>query len=324
MNKTNSKKLLFVVSVDWFFLSHRLPIAIAAMNAGYEVHLVTKITNKLEQLKNHGFTVHPINIQRGAKDGFSDVLATYHIYKVLKKVCPDIVHLVTLKVILLGGIASRIAKIPSIVYSVAGLGHIFVSRNYKVKILKIFIGLAFRFILSVKNKKVIFQNNDDADIFKKITNLKSSESILLPGSGVDLLTYKPSLMPKNEVVIAMISRMLGDKGVYEFIEAVKILKSMKYINPKYRFVLVGDVDYDNPTSLSTNQLKSWEKDGLIEYMGHQNNIPEVLEAVSVVVLPSYREGFPKILIESFTTVPLPIKTLSPTLILPLSVTEVEI
>ena len=279
-------------------IGNRLQIAQAALNAGYEVHIATKITDKFDQLKGYGFVVHPLDMSRGFKSVFSEIKLIFQIYKIYKEVNPVVTHLITIKMVLIGGIAAKFARIPSIVSSISGLGYIFISKKIRIIILRIIIGLLFRYILSSNNQRVIFQNTDDRDIFRKVTGIAKSKTVLFLGSGVDLSSYKPTPPTSDRFVIALISRMLGDKGVYEFVEAAKILKLIKYENPKYRFVLVGDIDPDNPTSLSLDQLKSWDKEGVIDYWGHRNDISKVLELVNIVVLPSYREGFPKILMEA--------------------------
>ncbi len=298
MNNKKLKKLLFVVNVDWFFLSHRLQIAEAALNAGYEVHIATKITDKSDELRGYGFVVHPLIMSRGFSSIFSEIKLIFQLYKIYKEVCPVVVHHVTLKMVLVGGIAAQFVKMPSIVSSISGLGYIFISKKIRIVIFRIIVGLFFRYILASNNQRVIFQNTDDREVFIKVTGIARSKTLLFPGSGVDLSVFKPTPPISGEIVIALISRMLGDKGVNEFVDAVKIIKSMKYKNPQCRFVLVGDVDPENPSSLSLDQIKSWDKEGLIEYWGYRSDISRVLGLVSIVVLPSYREGFPKILMEA--------------------------
>ncbi|WP_180070036.1 glycosyltransferase family 4 protein [Acinetobacter sp. YH16038] len=288
-------KIVYIVNVDWFFISHRLPIALEVLKQGHEVHIFTKDTGKMDYLKSLGLKVHPINLERGSINPFSSFKLLFDLKNKLKKIKPDVVHLVTIKPVLIGGLASILAKVPSIVYAISGLGFIFTNTMLKAKILRLGIIPLYRLALSAKNKTVIVQNLDDLRILRQYVAIPESQTVLIPGSGVDLKQFDFQPIPLKNKIVLMACRLLADKGVYEFHKSARLLKD-KY--PDVRFVLVGGIDPDNPTSLTKKELNEWVKKGDLEWWGHQSNMSEVLSQATVVVLPSYREGMPKVLLEA--------------------------
>lgn len=288
-------KIVYIVNVDWFFISHRLPIALEALKRGHEVHIFTKDTGNMDYLKSLGLKVHPINLERGSINPFSSFKLLFDLKNKLKKIKPDVVHLVTIKPVLIGGLASILAKVPSIVYAISGLGFIFTNTMLKAKILRLGIIPLYRLALSAKNKTVIVQNLDDLRILRQYVSIPESQTVLIPGSGVDLQQFNVQPLPLRNKIVLMACRLLADKGVYEFYKSTQLLKE-KY--PEVRFVLVGGIDPDNPASLTEQELNEWVEKGDLEWWGHQSDMPEVLSQATIVVLPSYREGMPKVLLEA--------------------------
>lgn len=290
-----SQKLMFVVNVDWFFISHRLPIALRALERGYEVHLVCGETGRLAELERLGLIVHPLAIVRG-KSGIGSSLKTFlEIISLFKRVRPDIVHLVTIKPVLFGGLAARLVGIKAIVAAVSGLGFVFVDSGLKARLRRLVVGLLYRLALGAKNLKVIFQNPDDRDSLCSLAGIQKCKTELIRGSGVDLSKYQVSIVPSGPPVVVLVARLLSDKGVMEFVEAANQLKHKGY---QARFCLVGDIDPDNPASLTVDDLALIKSAGQVELWGHRSDIPVVLSGATIVVLPSYREGLPKVLLEA--------------------------
>ncbi|MCU4499507.1 glycosyltransferase family 4 protein [Acinetobacter radioresistens] len=287
--------IAYIVNVDWFFISHRLPIALEALTQGHEVHIFAKDTGRMSYLESLGLKVHPINLARGSINPFSSFKLLSDLKNKLKKIKPDVVHLVTIKPVLIGGLASILAKVPSIVYAISGLGFIFTNTMLKAKILRLGIIPLYRLALSAKNKTVIVQNLDDLRILRQYVAIPESQTILIPGSGVDLKQFDFQPLPLKNKIVLMACRLLADKGVYEFHKSAQLLKE-KYSD--VRFVLVGGIDSDNPASLTEQELNEWVQKGDLEWWGHQSNMPEVLSQATIVVLPSYREGMPKVLLEA--------------------------
>lgn len=290
-----SLKLLFVVNIDSFFISHRLQIALEALQQGFEVHVAATDTGYLAGLKDYGLIVHQLNFDRSSVGFFSNARSMYQILMLLRYVRPNIVHLVTIKPVLLGGLVARFASVPCVVAAISGLGFVFISQGIRAQVLRCLTGFIYRLSLGHPNIKVIFQNSKDSELLKKIANIRDGNCRLIRGSGVNLRAYSPSPLPMSEPIILLAARMLVDKGVREFVEAAKILKKLGYTA---RFILVGAPDPGNPKTISDCVLRDWVSEEAIEWWGHCENMPQVIASSHIVTLPSYREGLPKILLEA--------------------------
>lgn len=289
------KQLLFIVNVDWFFISHRLPIALQAIERGYEVHVATAITGNLALLEREGLIVHPLTLHR-SRSSVAAVLSEFvEILSVIRVVAPDIVHLVTIKPVLLGGIAARLTGVPAVVSAVSGLGFIFINNGVAASIRRVVISLLYRLSLGHPNQRVIFQNSDDQLKLSELAHLPVDSTTLISGSGVDLSLYSRQPLSSGLPVVLLAARLLVDKGVREFVAAAKLVNSSSVCA---RFVLVGEVDLLNPASVRQHELDRWRTDGLVELWGYHDDMAQVLASSTMVVLPSYREGFPKVLIEA--------------------------
>ena len=289
-----TKRLLFVVNVDWFFVSHRLPIALAAMKQGYEVHLACALTDRAEQLSALGIKVHELPLSRSGTSVKSEIKSFYHIYQLIKHVKPDVIHMVTIKPVLYAGLASRLLSVKTRVASISGLGFVFMAQGVKAGILRSLVSKLYRLALHRKNTQVIFQNPNDRDLFLKQSIIKSDQVTMIRGSGVSLEHYPVQPEPEGTAVVMLVARLLTDKGVLEFVEAARQLKQKQ---TDVRMVLVGDTD-ENPKSVSSKQLEEWTKQGIVEHWGYSTNVAETMAKSHIVVLPSYREGLPKSLIEA--------------------------
>jgi glycosyltransferase involved in cell wall biosynthesis len=290
-----SRKLLFVVNVDWFFLSHRLPIALEAQRKGYQVHIATGLTDKLDELQRHGLVVHPLALDRSSARLGNAWRTMIELWNVFRAVRPDVVHLVTIKPVLLGGLMARLAGVPAVVVAVSGLGFVFMARGPKAVVRRWLVGGLYRVALGHNNLKVVFQNPDDRDSLSKLAHLKDSKVEMIRGSGVDLIQYSYSPLPLGVPVVLLAARLLADKGVREFVQAARFLKQQ---GVSARFCLVGSIDPANPASLPDTELTQWANDGVVELWGQRSDMPAVLSSAHLVVLPSYREGLPKVLLEA--------------------------
>jgi glycosyltransferase involved in cell wall biosynthesis len=288
------RRLLFVVNVDWFFLSHRLPIAQVALREGYEVHVATALTLPISKLHKLGFVVHPLSLERGSAGVLSALALLLRLRDLFREVRPDLVHLVTIKPVLLGGLAARWARVPAMVAAASGLGTVFTARGAGATLRRVLVSLLYRVALGHPNAVVIFQNRDDRRLVMRLAGLRGERTEVIRGSGVDLARYRAEPYPQGEPVVLMAARLLAKKGVREFAEAARRLREDR----SARFVLVGDVDADNPTSLKRAEVQAWVDEGIVEWWGHRNDMAAVLALAHVVVLPSYREGLPKVLMEA--------------------------
>jgi glycosyltransferase involved in cell wall biosynthesis len=291
----NSKRLLFVVNVDWFFLSHRLPIALEALRRGYDVHIAVGITDCLAEMQSHGLKVHPLGISR-SKTGLGEAITVAReIWRVYKAVKPDVVHLVTIKPVLMGGILARLAGMPAVVAAVSGLGFVFLEKGLVATLRRKLVGLLYKASFGHRNLKVIFQNVQDKATLVQLANLPNAKTELIRGSGVDISQFTAGSLPSGAPVVILAARLLADKGVREFVQAARLLKAA---GTQAQFCLVGTVDLHNPTSLTQTELDAYQKEGIVELWGHRSDMAATLSAAHIVVLPSYREGLPKVLIEA--------------------------
>ena len=299
LNLRMTKKLLFVVNSDWFFLSHRLPIALAAQKENYEIHLAVGLTSKLEVLTSYGFIIHPLDLKKGSTSFVAIVKSFFQIYSVMRAVRPNLVHLITIKPLLLGGLAARLAKVPAVVAAISGLGFVFLDVGMKAVFRRLIVRGLYAIALRHRNLKVIFQNRDDQASVCQMSCLNSNAIELIRGSGVDLEEYHLKDSPVGTPIVILAARLLKDKGVYEFVEAARLLKRSEYA-PRYgvRCVLVGIPDPENPSAVTSETLERWRQEGCVEVWGWRSDMVDVLASAAVVVLPSYREGLPKILMEA--------------------------
>ena len=290
-----TKTLLFVVNVDWFFLSHRLPIALEAQRQGFTVHLATRVTDKLDELQRLGLIVHVLALNRNGTGLGNAWLTAVQLRRVLSTVRPDVVHLVTIKPILLGGLVVRLMGVPALVVAISGLGYVFMSHGSKAFVRRWLVSMLYRLALTHRNLKVIFQNADDLRSLTEIVHLSERSVVTLRGSGVDLTQFVLTPLPGGVPVVVLAARLLADKGVLEFVHAARMLKAQ---GCPARFVLVGTVDPANPTSVLQGEVDAWVDEGIVEWWGHRSDMAKVLAAARIVVLPSYREGLPKVLLEA--------------------------
>lgn len=292
----NRPKLLFFITEDWYFWSHRLPIARAARDTGFEVLIATRAHQHKERIEKEGFRLIPISLVRRSKNMFREIFSILEIIKIYRREKPDIVHHVALKPVLYGSWAARIAGISGVVNALAGLGFIFVAQGWKASILRRLVALAYSSAFSARNMIVIFQNPEDLKLFVNAGVVKSEKAVLIRGSGVDTSRFIHLPEPASIPTIVLASRMLWDKGVGEFVDAARRLRKDEV---NCRAVLVGIPDPQNPASILEDTLRRWHAEGMVEWWGYREDMPEVLSNAHIVALPTtYGEGVPKILIEA--------------------------
>lgn len=290
-----SPKLLYFVTEDWYFCSHRLPLAVAAKSAGYDVSLVTHVNAHGEVIRKAGIRLIPFDLSRRGMNPLSELAVLARLIKVYRKEKPDILHHVAMKPVLYGSLAARFSGVPCVVNALAGLGYIFTSDAPKARCLRPIVASAFKSLLNRKKTRLILQNDDDRKLFICNHFINAEKTKLIRGSGVDTEVFSLSPEPTGIPVVMLASRMLLDKGIVEFVEAARQFKGGGI---EARFVLVGDTDVHNPSAIPNGQLAFWQSEGLIEWWGRCENMPAVLQQANVVCLPSYREGLPKVLLEA--------------------------
>jgi glycosyltransferase involved in cell wall biosynthesis len=292
----NAQRLFMVVNVDWFFLSHRLPVALAAKKAGYDVTIVTCDTGRGQEIKNHGLNFIDLPFKRSGTNIMYEMKCIRLLKAVYEKHKPDLLHHVTIKVALYGSIAARLSKAGGVVNAISGLGYNFTGdrKGFTQRVLLFMMKFGFK----RKNMHFIFQNEDDINTFKSLNLVEDKQVTLIKGSGVDLqeFTATPLMPDSGKVKVVLPARMLYDKGVIEFIEAAKLLKNQ--LSDKAEFILAGDVDRENLAAIPDEKIQSLMDGNYLRWIGFQKDMVGLLKAADIVVLPSYREGLPKSLIEA--------------------------
>lgn len=289
------RKVLFVVNTPEFFLSHRLPIALAACEEGYEVHVATTAGRAAIEIERLGLVHHSVAIARSGQNPLAELTSIISLIRLLRELKPSLVHLITIKPVLYGGIAARVAGAPAVVAAVSGLGTVFVAQSSAAQARRALVSLLYRLAFRHRRLAVIFQNPDDRDGLLAIGALKRKQVRMIRGSGVNLANYSFVQEPEGIPVVVMASRLLRDKGVYEFVEAARLLKA-RGVEVVMR--LIGAPDPGNPTSVEQEDLDNWAAEGVVELPGYRSDIAMQYAAANIVCLPSYREGLPKGLVEA--------------------------
>lgn len=292
-----SLKILFVVTEDWYFCSHRLPLAVAARQVGHEVVVATRLTDHKEVIERAGVRVIPLRrMRRSSLNVLRELAALIELFLIFQRERPNLVHMVALKPVIYGSLVARLIGIPARVNALGGLGFVFSSKQLLARLLKPILLWLFRFIFNDSRSRLILQNDADWALMTEKAGVDRQGVRLIRSAGVDLNQYAALDLPTGVPVVMLASRMLWDKGVGEFVDAARALHEQGLCA---RFVLVGDPDPENPCSVPRKQLQEWNDSDVVEWWGYRNDMPQVLSQASVVCLPSsYGEGVPKVLIEA--------------------------
>jgi len=274
-------------------VSHRLPLAVAAQKAGFDVAVATRVGEHGETIRAAGIRLIPFSLSRRRGNPLREVAALARLYY---REQLDIVHHVALKPVLYGALAARLAGVPHVVNAVAGLGWLFTSSGLAARTLRPVICRLFAWLLGAPHSRTIVQNPDDFGLLIKI-GVPEDRLRLIRGAGVDTEVFTPALeSPPEAVTVLFSARMLWAKGVGEFVEAARLLTQA---GVKARFVLVGDPDPGNPASVPVAALRAWHGENGVEWWGHRDDMPAVFHTAHIACLPSYyREGLPKVLLEA--------------------------
>jgi len=289
------RRLLYVVNNPAFFLSHRLPLALGAKQAGFDVHVATMDGPSVPQIVAHGLTHHVIPLSRSGKHPVEELRSIHALWRLFRQLKPGIVHAVTIKPVLYGGIAARLAGVPSYIAAVSGLGFIFTRRTGGVDLLRLAATALYRLALGHRHSRVIFQNANDRDVLRSAGVVRPEQVVIIRGSGVDLDAFPAVDEPDGAPRALMVSRLLVDKGVREFVEAARRTSG----HPSgLRWTLAGSPDPGNPASIGEAELADWQREGIVEFLGERDDVAALYQQSHIAVLPSYREGLPKSLVEA--------------------------
>ena len=289
-------KILFVANVDWLFISHRLVIAEEAKKNGFDVIVAAKDTGRSQEIIDKGIQFINLSFSRSGTNLIREFITLIKVFKIYYILKPDIVHHITLKPVIYGSLIAKVLKIKGVVNAISGLGYNF-TEGRKSLVQKVML-LIMKFGFNRKNVVIIFQNENDQKELTELGVIHPSNLIVrIKGSGVDLEKFHESSFPSfNRIKILLPIRMLWDKGVKELREASDILNKKYYDNVE--FILSGLADEDNKAGVPASYLNDWQDGTYVKWIGHQKNMVEVYQNSHIVVLPSYREGMPKSLIEA--------------------------
>jgi glycosyltransferase involved in cell wall biosynthesis len=291
------RKLIFLVTEDWYFWSHRLPMARAAREAGFAVAVATRVAAHGERIRAEGFGLHPLRWRRRSLGPWASLAAIAEIWRLYRRERPLIVHHVALKPTLLGGIAARLARVPGVVSMIAGTGYLGTAPAARARLIGGVARLAWPWLLLRPGSRVIVQNEEDRRALAALRPDAADRIALIAGSGVDLERFRPTPEPAAPPIVALYAgRMIAIKGVATLVEAQQAVLRRGI---DLRLVLAGAPDPENPSSIAAATLERWQALPGISWLGHQEDIRPVLAAAHLAVLPSLGgEGLPKSLLEA--------------------------
>jgi glycosyltransferase involved in cell wall biosynthesis len=287
-------KILLIANTDWYLYNFRLALAETLRARGDQVVLVSPEGSYVKKLKDLGFRWVGFPLKRRSLNPLSEIRTLFRLFRLYQREAPDLVHQFTIKCVIYGSFICHLLGIRRVVNSITGLGYVFTEGKGARPWLRRLINVFYRLILF--RTWVIFQNTTDEELFLKNRLVDSDRVALILGSGVDTNLFSPRPELEGPPLAILPARLLWAKGVGEFVQAARQLKTEGVIA---RFALVGDGDDGNPASVHADQLQAWVQEGVIEWWGWRENMTDVYAQASIVCLPSYyREGLPKTLIEA--------------------------
>lgn len=296
MPATRKGKILFLITEDWFFCLHRLPLARMLRDQGWEIMVATREVAHGDSIRQEGFTLLPINWVRHSLNPLRGLMEISKILLIYRQQQPDLIHHIAIKPCIYGGIASLFHKKTPIINNLAGLGVAFTRSGLTARVLRKGLGLAFKYLFNRTESQTIVENPDDQTVLIHQAGVCADTITLTQGVGVDITHFTPTPEPTGIPVITLASRMIKPKGVEDLIAAARILKHRKI---EVHIDLLGLPDPDNPASIAEHDLKQWQAEGLIRWLGHQTHMAKIWQQSNIAILPSYyREGVPRSLLEA--------------------------
>lgn len=300
MMSGHGKKILLVANTGWYLYNFRLPLMRRLRDEGFEVVAATPTDSYVERLTAEGFKWRELGrLSRRGLNPFAELLALWELVRLYYAEKPNAVHHFTIKCVLYGTIAAKLSGVKSVVNAVTGLGHIFLGQRLVNKVLRPPIRWLYRKILHARRCHVVFQNPDDLDAFLANDLVDPEKTVIIRSSGVCVKKFSPRPggpdRPADQVpVVLFVGRLIKEKGVFDFVEAARILK----LKQNVCFQMAGGADPGNPSSVAPSVLQDWDREGAVDLLGHVDDVAGVVALADIVVLPSYREGTPRTLLEA--------------------------
>lgn len=296
--------ILYVLNEAYFFLSHRIQLAEKALEAGFDVHMAAPADHawapagfNIAEIESRGIRCHAISLSRRGQNPFQELKSIFSIWLLIRRTKPDLIHFLTIKPILYGGLITRMTG-HAAVFGLTGLGYVFSARGLLAQIRCAVVEGLMRIVFGAPRSRVIVQNHGDWRLLVDRAIVDRDSVYVIVGSGVDLgvFSYAPVVQKGDRRVVTLAGRLIWDKGVREFVEAARIVRRRL---PNIEFRLVGDTKPENPRSVPIEQLKAWADEGVVKWEGHRSDMVQVLHEADIVCLPTlYAEGVPKVLLEA--------------------------
>ncbi|MCL4562643.1 MAG: glycosyltransferase family 4 protein [Chloroflexi bacterium] len=287
-------KILLVANTDWYLVHFRSALAKFLVSEGFDVVMVSPAGPFVESLGETGPRWVRWEVGRRTMAPWTEIAAVIRLAQIYRHEQPDLVHHFTVKPVIYGSLAARLAGVPDLVNSITGLGYLFLQDNRLIRMLRSLVSLLYRYALQYHHGQVIFENQFDSHAFQQLKLVRPDQCHLIEGAGVDSNIYHPAPEPAGTPRVILPGRMLWDKGVGLFVEAARLLQPRLAA----RFELVGNLDPGNPAAIKEETIRQWEKEGLLAWCGFQEDMAQVYQQSHIVVLPSSGEGLPTALIEA--------------------------
>lgn len=291
-------KVVLFANTEWYLYNFRRSLALALREAGHELLLISPPGPYGERLRALGFRWEPLPMQRRSLNPLREMRLMWHLWRLFRREQPVLVHGFTIKCAVYGSLAARLAGVPARINAVAGMGYVFTSEDRKARLLRPVVRGLLKLALGGRDARLILQNPDDVAMFERAALVKADRVRLIAGSGVDCARFAARAGPRGDAGLPRVllaARMLWDKGIAEFVEAARQLRAQ---GRAIGFLLAGDPDPGNPAAVPEATLRGWVEEGLLQWLGHVEDMPALFASVDILVLPSYREGLPKGLIEA--------------------------
>lgn len=290
-------KIVLFANTDWYLYNFRRSLASALREAGHDVLLLSPPGPFGERLRALGFRWEPLPMDRRSLNPMRELGVLLHLFRLFRREGPDLVHCFTIKCAIYGSLAARASGVAARVNAITGMGYVFTSNDIRARLLRPLVRRLFRIALGGRRTRMVLQNPDDVELFRQSGLVDPTRVRLIPSSGVDCLHLQPGTPRQGEgqLRVLLAARLLWDKGLSEYVTAARQLRAQ---GRDLVFLLAGDRDLGNPAAVPEAVVREWVDEGVLEWLGHVDDMPALLASVDIVVLPSYREGLPRGLIEA--------------------------
>lgn len=289
-------KIFMFANTDWYIFNFRLPLIKRLIELGHEVTVLSPTGLFQSRLRDEGVRCLTIDLERKGQFGKGDLTSLYQLLRIYGREKPDVVHHFTIKAVIYGMIAAKLARIPFQINAITGMGYLFTGDQARSSLIRRVAVFCLQMLLSGKNCRTVVQNEDDKAALLNFGISRSVPLFLIPGSGINLEKFTPSVIKNTgNVKILMASRILIDKGVREYVAAARKILALR---EDVEFLLAGTPDPGNPSSIEIEEIETWRDIKGFEYLNYVENIKELLDLIDIAVLPSYREGLPRSLLEA--------------------------